>query len=402
MADGLLCIGCGDYAEHLHADGLCWACTSVAEYAPIPARSNSSASGAGGPCSNTGQNAETLPRRRGVTTKPRANIPRAKRTGQGGALVDYLSLTIPGASDLLRELGEQDFAQKVVNAIFGRAPLLATEFTGRGFQGYENSARVIGPGGEDVGRIGIGGNADTLHVSISGAGCAVVEDWQRVQTGCLTLAARITRCDVAWDDYEGAHFDPRSLNAQVLSGALRIRTQGPGQPPKTRFLDDHGHGTGCTLYAGRKGHKELCIYQKGKEQGDPSSRWVRVEVRFWSKRQDIPVSILTEPLAYLRAAYNVCEAIPADVCDRIKTQRAKAEATVTAWGRWMQRQFGASVRVLHRALGDGMAGFLIESIAAAASGRPQRFRGMTDDALTEAIRTRLGHVGSRDPVGALA
>ena len=369
------------------------------EYAPTP-QGSYHAPGTIGPCSNTGQNSGLVSRRRGARTKPRANIPRSGSPGDG-ALVDYLSLTVHGASELLAAMGEEDFAAKFVAALCGReCGLTAGEFTGNGFQGYTNSAHVIACTGEIVGRIGVGGNNDTVHFSISGAGCEVINDWQRVQNGVLTLGARLTRVDLAWDDVAGEIFNPRDLHQQIIAGELDVRAVGPGKPPKTRFIDDHGHRTGTTLYAGRKGHKELCIYEKGMQLGDRDSRWVRCEVRFWNKRADLPASMLTQPLAYLRAAYNVCEAIPANCSDRIRTVKAKVEANAMAWARWMNTQVGASVRLLFSAMGREQASeFLQDCIAR--EGVPGRFKGISTAHLNQFISEAF-NVGRRDPVGAFA
>jgi phage replication initiation protein len=393
MADGsgaLLphCWRCGQPAERLFGDHACWACT---EYAP-------SDRGAKSPCSNTGQNALT-PKRNGALTKPRRSIPKGK--SEVGALVDYLSLTLTNASGLLQEVGEEDFAAKVVAMLFGRdCGLTASEFTGSGFQGYADSALVIGAGGELAGRVGFGGNNDTMHVSLSGAGTAAITNWARVASGIVTLGARITRCDLAFDDYDGRYFHPRDMHEAVEAGELVVRTAGPGKPPKTRYVTDHGSGNGCTFYAGQKGHKELCVYDKGKEQGDPDSPWVRLEVRFYAKRQQLPPDMLVQPLAYLRAAYNVCEAIPANVTERIRTVRAKVEATAVAWARWMTTQAGQSLGLMFRCLGDDADAYIRASISR--PGVPGRFKGFSVEHLTQFIREGLGHVDRCDPVGALA
>ncbi|WP_186442653.1 replication initiation factor domain-containing protein [Lysobacter antibioticus] len=382
------CWRCGMTADHYFGDGCCWACT---EYAP-------SDRGAKSPCSNTGQNA-LIPKRRGSLTKPRRSIP--KGDPGVGALVDYLSLTLSDATGLLELVGEEDFAAKLIAMLFGRAcGLTATELSGAGFQGYTNSALVIGPGGEVAGKVGIGGNNDTAHVSLTGAGTACITDWQRAVHGLLQLGARITRCDLAFDDYLGQYFDPRDMHEAVQAGELVVRANGPGKPPKTRYVTDHGSGAGCTFYAGQKGHKELCVYHKGREQGDPDSPWVRVEVRFYSKRQQLPPEMLLQPLAYLRAAYNVCEAIPADVTERLRTVRAKVEATAVAWARFIKNQVGRSLTLVHQVFGDDADAYIREALCR--PGVPGRFKGFSSEHLMQYLREGLGHVDRRDSVGALA
>lgn len=369
---------------------------SPSEYRGMPPHLNSGGESVG-PCSNTAQNHAN--RSRWKTVSRRVKAP---KQGSGlGALVDYLSVTIPDADHLLSAVGEEAFGLKLLRMVFGeKQPFSATEFTGAGFQGYTNSALVVGKGGEIVGRIACGGNADTVHVSLSGDGCAYVENWNRVAHGLTALNAKVTRCDLAFDDYRGEHFSPRAMHEAIEAGELRIRAPGPGQPPKTRYITDHGHGTGCTLYAGRKGHKELCIYDKGKEQGDPNSPWVRVEVRFYAKHVDLPIAMLCDPLPYLRAAYNVCEHIPANVTERIRTKRHKIECSAVAWTRWLQTQVGGSLHLLRDALGSDTDAFIAQALARDAT--PARFSKFDRASLVQYIREGLGHVGSRDPVGALA
>lgn len=318
-----------------------------------------------------------------------------------GAICDYLSLTLTDASALLEEVGEEDFAAKLVAALFGRdCGLTASELSGAGFQGYTNSAMVIGSGGELAGRVGIGGNSDTVHVSLTGAGTASISDWQRAVHGILQLGARITRCDLAFDDYEGRYFDPRDMHQAVESGELVVRAAGPGKPPKTRYVTDHGSGAGCTFYAGQKGHKELCVYHKGREQGDPDSPWVRVEVRFYAKRQQLPPQMLLQPLAYLRASYNVCEAIPANVTERIRTVQAKIDATAIAFARFIKTQVGRSLTLIHRVFGEDADAYIREALCR--PGVPGRFKGFSSEHLMQFLREGLGHVDRGDSVGALA
>lgn len=382
------CWRCGLESDHYFADGCCWVCT---EYAP-------SAEGTKSPCSNTGQNA-LIHKRRGSLTKPRRSIP--KGDAGVGALCDYLSLTLTDASSLLEQVGEEDFAAKLVAALFGRdCGLTAGELSGAGFQGYSNSAMVIGNGGELAGRVGIGGNNDTVHVSLSGAGTACITDWQRAVHGILQLGARITRCDLAFDDYEGRYFDPREMYEAVMSGDLTVRANGPGKPPKTRYVTDLGSGAGCTFYAGQKGHKELCVYHKGKEQGDPDSPWVRVEVRFYAKRQQLAPEMLLQPLAYLRGSYNVCEAIPANVTERLRTVRAKVEASAIAWVRFIKTQAGRSLGLVHRVFGDNADAYIREALCR--PGDPGRFKGFSSEHLMQFLREGLGHVDRGDSVCALA
>lgn len=397
------CRQCGEAADRI-TDGLCWMCAPAAIDGPaydVLAEYRGLPGGLNGPSSNTGLNASVV-KRQSTKPKPGRTQPRPVRIGEGnGALVDFLSVTIPNAEALVEEVGEEDFGLKLAAMLFGRhCSLIIGDFTGHGFQGYVNSAPVIAETGEIVGKVGVGGNNDTVHLSISGSGCQWVNDWQRVANGLATMAAKITRCDLAFDDYLGQYVSPRDLDARVERGDLIVRAPGPGKPPKTRFINDHGHGTGCSFYAGKKGRKELCVYEKGKEQGDPDSPWIRLEVRFFNKHAELPFSMLTHPLAYLRGAYNVCESLPADVTERVRTQKVKAAATAVAWARWLSTQVGPSFHLGFRVFGDRFQEFITNALARDAV--PGRFRGFDTAQLPQFIREGLGHVDRCDPVGALA
>jgi phage replication initiation protein len=374
------CRACRMPADLVLADGLCWGCSDGA--ANIAPSAGGGIAGSEGPCSNTGQNS-LIPKRKGAITKPKKG-PQKKGTGHG-ALVDFLSHSLSNVDELVQEVGEEDFPSKLVAMIFGRdSGIHASDLTGRGWQGYADSATLYGYSGEVIGKFGIGGNGDTAHISLSGAGCACVPNWERVAHGILTTGARITRCDLAFDDYMNLYgFHPRVLDEYVQFGGV-VRAPGAGRPPLTRFLDDHGSNKGCTFYAGTKGSKELCIYEKGKEQGDPESDWIRVEVRFFGKHHQLSPSMLTDPLPYLRGAYNICERIPASVTTRAKTVQRKVEANAMAFARWLNTQAGQSIGLLFNVMGSEATEFLRDAIGR--PGVPGRFKSFSRDALTLHLR----------------
>ncbi|MFC4729258.1 replication initiation factor domain-containing protein [Coralloluteibacterium thermophilus] len=315
-------------------------------------------------------------------------------------MIDALAVTLPGAEELVEEFGREGLPQRIVRSIFGGS-LHAGEFENRGFLGYDESARILNDAGEPVGWVGIGGQRDTIHVSMMGAGCALVRDWHRVASSLAVYSAKITRCDLAYDDYTGEHFSVAHEIARVQAGE-RVRARGAGAPPKNWWMQHLDTGVGDSLYAGTRGDKLLNIYEKGKQQGDPTSPWVRVEVRFWNKKREIPYGVLTAPLGYLRAAYNVCERVPGDSCERIRTIAATVECNAKAWVQWMGRQVGGSLDLLIQSLGlDQAMHYVTEHIARRST--PVRFKAKapTAEALRSYIREGLSDARSRDQVGAL-
>ena len=294
-------------------------------------------------------------------------------TGQKvSALIDYLTVVIP-----LTRCEEAGLARldHLLNTLFSFPhEVWATQWQEKRWQFYDHSAVILDREGEMVGRAGRGSNGSTVCISLSGAGCKYVRNWPNVQRQLERLGARITRCDVAWDDYEGTTLNVRNLRELARNKAFM---QG-GTPPKWRFIDDEGCNSGCTLYVGSKGHKELCVYEKGKQLGFERSEWVRAEVRLYGKHGDVPLSILNDPMAFLRGAYDVLAQllidIAPDACSRIKTERAQVEATGEALIEYLRRQVGPSLNVLLEAFGGSWADFMQHRVVR--EGSPGRFRGI--------------------------
>lgn len=301
---------------------------------------------------------------------PRSNTDQ-KGTQAPGALIDYLTLVLPERA--VEEFGLTKLDNLLARLFGFRGEVVATAIRERRWQFYTHSAALLDREGQMVGKIGVGGNRGTMCVSLSGAGTRWVKNWERVQIALRSIGAKISRVDLAFDDYSGALFDVHDMRARAARSEFR---QG-GTPPKWRFLDDGGHNTGCTLYVGAKGHKELCIYEKGKQLKHTDSPWVRCEVRLFAKHAVIGLEVLTDPLAFLRGAYDVLEIlladIAADACTRIKSERAQVEATGEAMVRYLRRQIGPSLHVLLEAFGGSFEDFLHARIVR--DGTPGRFRG---------------------------
>jgi phage replication initiation protein len=163
---------------------------------------------------------------------------------------------------------------------------------------YEHSWEL----GEGYGIFATGGNSvgGTSLISLSGEGCSVVKDWLAVHDFLDWRKARITRVDLAHDDFDG-QISLESVRNWFEAGDFH---NGKGHPPTGQFIDDFGSGKGKTLYVGqRKNGKMLRIYEKGKQLGDPESPWIRWEVELHNKDREIPLRVLIYPAKYLAAAY---------------------------------------------------------------------------------------------------
>jgi phage replication initiation protein len=272
--------------------------------------------------------------------------------------------------------------------------------TGKAHNFYANSCVMLDREGTLCGHVAFGGK-ETLSFDLTGAGCRWVKNWHAVRYQLEMLGARISRCDVAVDDFEGVLFNVRDMAGRALAGDFG----GAGRPPKSRFIDDHGNATGCTLYVGRKGHKEFCLYEKGKQLKDVSSPWVRGEQRFYGKhfadqgdgatsiRGGLPYEILTAPMRFWRGAHALLAGMTAhlhldDVVEALHVVKAKVEATATAMVKWFREQCGPTLNLLFEALGDEAPAFLRAKVAREAL--PSRFKSLgAGHQLNDLLRQQL-------------
>jgi phage replication initiation protein len=338
---------------------------------------------------------------------PGKSGPTANRGQKGRATgfaigIDYLTVTFPLAR--LEECGATDLLRLAEFIFGGDAMLRVLRPTGRALYRYKNSCCVVDREGTLVGRVAFGGNAETVLFELSGEGCRWIKSWSHVHVQLEVLHARISRCDVALDDFEGVSLKLRELAEQAAAGLFN----GGGRPPKTRFLDDHGNLTGCTLYVGKKGHKELCIYEKGKQLKDESSPWLRIEQRFYGKhvsdaivdgerpRRGLPLDILINPLRYFRGAHaylaDLCERIGLrDAANKLVVVKAKVEATAKAMVKWFREQCGPSLNLVVQALGDDADAFVRKHLTR--ESLPSRFKGLgAANDLHQLLRAELCHV----------
>lgn len=309
---------------------------------------------------------------------PGSNTGQKSAPVRHGALVDFL--TVVFSKDRLAERGFTRISL-LLPGIFGlrSSDVRAGELHAKRWQFYRSSAVIVDGEGELVGRIGIEGNGDTVCISLSGVACKYIKDWRRVRMQVEACGGRISRCDVAYDDYDGELGSVRELEAKARetlteTGGCLLFANG-GTPPKTKFLDDHGGGSGCTLYVGKKGHKQLCVYEKGKQLGVFDSPWVRYEARLYGKHCEVPTDILTSPMKYLRGSYGYLQLLLAKLGDgaacAIEYTKRAVEASATALERWLRRQGGKALGLLLEVLGDGFSDYIKDRVAR--EGMPTRF-----------------------------
>jgi DNA relaxase NicK len=278
------------------------------------------------------------------------------------AFIDFLTFTlsgdavkalVPDASSLHSGYDAQHEASQLVVAQIllahlGLGDCLVLNANRGGFRSfYDHHFKLHTPEGDVCGMIAFGGERQrfTTMVQLTGAGCAHVVAWAKVRERLESMRARITRVDVAHDDYAGDH---------SLADALKWHAQGlfttNGRPPALQVVgwDD---GSGKTVYIGKNAdNQQLCVYEKGREQGardgDAQANWVRWEARFGSHYRDIPLDVLTSPVDYLVGHYPPLKYWIDAVCSRMRTARDRASSNLSHSIRWARRQYGSLLNLL--------------------------------------------------------
>ena len=211
---------------------------------------------------------------------------------------------------------------------------------GTGLYGYKFSAII-----EEGGLMAWGGQNQrgTVYVSLNGQGCSRVTDWEKLREWCECHRARITRLDLAHDDFEGKTVTIEKAKAWYEAGGFNAG----GRKPSPRIAGDWWNGVkGRTVYFGERAHgKLLRIYEKGKQQGDPESPWVRIELELHNKSRVIPLDALTRPAAYLAGAYPCLRFLSAEQC-KIKTIRKAATTAYKKAVEVARTQCGKVVNVM--------------------------------------------------------
>ena len=228
----------------------------------------------------------------------------------------------------------------------------------KGFLGYTDSFML----GNNWGMAAAGGASQggTVLISLNGQGCALAQSgWEaRLQRWLQTQVteARLTRVDIAYDDYEGKFLTPETARAECQQQTNGIFYTS-GRYPSWQLIGDWDSPIGKkTLYVGSpQSEKRLRIYTKGRELGDSLSPWIRSELVLRnSKRFRLPLDILTHSTAYLAAAYSTANkagpfqflAQGAPLASRLQTTAQTVEITLASQIRHGRRGVGKLVNTL--------------------------------------------------------
>jgi phage replication initiation protein len=218
-----------------------------------------------------------------------------------------------------------------------------------GVLGFECSADLVSQHGEVIGRLAWGGphTGGRFFVSLTGDGCAQVVAWVEIVALLEQVNARITRLDLA-ADFPGGEVSVDDALAAFREGAFAAG----GKPPSGRLVDDLGSGAGRTLYVGSRQSSKLCrVYEKGRQLGQKTSPWVRVEVEFKNRCYEIPYHALLAPLDFLAGSYPILREWLGSVGVPLHAIRRTASAVVEKAVHVGRQHVGGLVAYLRRTLG---------------------------------------------------
>lgn len=202
------------------------------------------------------------------------------------------------------------------------------------------------------GTVSYGGQNKTILVSLTGTGLAAAkEGWEQRLVDFLKTAQRprITRLDLAHDDYTGETYSVDRANQDHTDGLFNCG----GRNPACEFRGDwkNPNGKGRSFYVGNRKNGKYCrVYEKGRELGSPGSEWVRIEVEFKSVDRVIPFDAITAPGQYLSGAYPAFSWITARQ-ERIVTTQKVVQSNVKKVMDWFYKSLGNTVGHLVELLG---------------------------------------------------
>ncbi|MDR2173953.1 MAG: replication initiation factor domain-containing protein [Burkholderiales bacterium] len=281
----------------------------------------------------------------------RGESPPAVAKKDGGAIVDWLSFTFPaehlhgdGVLALRNELEAATGCKYYIEETNGKYGFTT------GYRFY--AVRWVGatPTCVPFCEYAFGGESQQgrAYVSITGAGCSLVSDWNVVHRFLHLVQARITRVDLAVDFMNG-EFDLERARAAYIDGLFK----NGGRQPGANFVDDLNTGSGKTLYIGnRTNGKVTRIYEKGKQLGNPDSKWTRFETELHNRDRHIPFDIVIRPSDYWVGQHKISENLIDAAAERIKTLTSEQEITIERLRRYLRLAYGRLLHVIRLTDGD--------------------------------------------------
>jgi phage replication initiation protein len=215
--------------------------------------------------------------------------------------------------------------------------------------------------GDNYGHFAMGGvrQRDSVLIAINGQGClAAKPGWElrlyQFITSSDCISPRITRVDLAHDDFEGAQFSVHDFDRAWETGGFDRFGNRPEPHNYGPWKNNDPQSKGLTFYAGTKSSSQLFRgYEKGKQLGSPFSPWVRAEVQFSNRDKIIPFEILIDPSSYFVAAYPILQQYsPQKTGKRTTTTKKMAEAGIEHFTKYTKLGYGKFIRIARQLYGD--------------------------------------------------
>ncbi|WP_067986281.1 replication initiation factor domain-containing protein [Neptuniibacter pectenicola] len=207
--------------------------------------------------------------------------------------------------------------------------------------------------GYHIGIAASGASNGGCYLSFSGTGCALL-DFQKVFEVIRVLPAiRITRLDIAVDFMNGEYSVDDFVEIYKDGGfawnnvSPKWHMHSGGELQGREMIPNEGR----TLNIGKRANgKMFRAYEKGRQMGDPGSKWVRGEVELRSKDREIPLYALQRPADYFAGAYPcLADVINSDEVvevTRIQTRKKKVEITYSNLKGHAKTAYGALINVM--------------------------------------------------------
>lgn len=255
----------------------------------------------------------------------------------------------------------------VLSDIFG-SDFSNVTYNGKGIHFYKYGF-TIGSQDAKLGTIGIGGQKDTVLIMITGVGCQYANSyWEHNLHNFLndpkTINPKLTRIDLAHDDFEGSYSSPEIADTADSQGMFALTNKFP----TVQHLGDWKRPTGAgrTLQVGKRENGKLYRgYEKGKKYGDAESLWFRSEIEFGTAGRILPFDMLIAPTQYFAGAYPYCleliEHAKGEILDTIsripctqKESEISLDKSIAIWKRQAGRYFAAFRELFVKKDSNGM------------------------------------------------
>lgn len=207
---------------------------------------------------------------------------------------DYLTMTY--------DLEPQEATWSMLGILAGLFGLhrgaISSTVVDRGALGWIKTTKYVDDFGHLLVTLLTGGDSQRgrARLEIRGDACSRAADWSLLLARLSECRPTITRIDLAADFLDGSVTLSEVVDAHGL-GLFSSRGPAPATSCAGDWLGDNPKGR--TLYIGSRASGKLWRwYEKGKQQGDPSSPWVRGELEIRNSERDIPLDVLTNCATY--------------------------------------------------------------------------------------------------------